>query len=204
MVDGARRFLQRFSGPGKRPLVADFDGRSGAIARLRDVAYVSPRRRSSAAMRAAAAGSRKRLGSDRHERRAGVEQVARVRAALHAAHADDGDAARARRPPRPGPARRRGSPGPDSPPVPPPSHGARSPGAGRERHRAQRVDQRDGVGAAVLRRPARSDGTSAVFGVSLTISGLAVLRAAGADDLLAAAPGRRRCPGRSRRSGRRR
>ena len=84
---------------------------------------------------------------------------------------------------------------PREPPVPPPSHGLRRRAAcrgvaagGRERHRAQRVDQRDGVGAAGLAASAHA-ATSAALGVSLTISGLRVARAHGAHDAARAGAG---------------
>ena len=74
--------------------------------------------------------------------------------------------------------------GPDSPPVPPPSHGAALAGApGRERHRAQRVDQRDGVGAARLGGP-RAGGHVGGVGRELDDQRLARARAHRAHDRL--------------------
>ena len=75
---------------------------------------------------------------------------------------------------RPGRARPRGPPGPDTPPVPPPSHGR--PAAADASPSAQRVDQRDGVGAVRPRPPRRRGRRRSQLGVSLTISGLAVQR----------------------------
>ena len=63
---------------------------------------------------------------------------------------------------------------------------------GCERHPAQRVDQRDGVGAGLLRPPRRPPATSAAFGVSLTISGLAVSGRTRVEQRARVSPGRRR------------
>ena len=145
----------------------------------------------------AGSGSRKLSVPDRHERRADVEQIAACAALCTPPMPTTGIATRAATAATWASATARIA-GPDSPPVPPPSHGvapALAARARRERHRAQRVDQRDGVGAALLRPPARRPATSAVFGVSLTISGLRVLAAHRAHDLLAAARDRRRCRG---------
>ena len=92
------------------------------------------------------------LGPDRHEGRADLQQLARVGARLDPAHPDHGDLHARRRRPPPGPARPPAPPGPRARPCPPPSHGrARAPLRGRgQRHRAQRVDQRDGVRSPLL------------------------------------------------------
>ena len=113
------------------------------------------------------------LGADRDQRRARVEQVARRggRSARRPCRRSGSRRARAtardlRQRDRAD--RRAGQPaGPAAEPRRPPARGC-------ERHRAQRVDERDGVGAGGLGGLRRRAATSAVFGVSLTISGLAV------------------------------
>ena len=118
-----------------------------------------------------------------------VEQVARVTPGLDAAHADDRD-----RDPRAhlatcASATARTA-GPDTPPVPPPSHG--SPGRrGCMRHAAQRVDERHGVGAVRPPRRPRRRPARALFGVSFTISGLAVARRGPRRAARRSPPGRR-------------
>ena len=87
----------------------------------------------------AGGGVAEALGADRDERRADVEQIARVRGALHAAHPITGIATRAATAATWASATARIA-GPDSPPVPPPSHAAaaRPPSParrGRERQR---------------------------------------------------------------------
>ena len=88
------------------------------------------------------------LGSDGDKTRARAQQISGVGPALHAAHADDrnrdrgGD--RVHLCERGGADRRT-----EIPPVMPPSHG--SPVRGSSAMPADRVDQRDGVGAGLLR-----------------------------------------------------
>ena len=121
--------------------------------------------------------------------------------ALHAAHSDDRNRTRAATAATCASATARIA-GPDRPPVPPPSH-ARPldrPALGRERHRPQRVDQRHRVGAGVLGCQ-RAGATSAVLGVSFTISGLRV-RPRTPRTTSSSCGDRRRCRGRSLRSGR--
>ena len=112
------------------------------------------------------------LGPDRDERRARVEQVARVAAASGRRPCRRRDRDARRRPRATCASATARTAGPDRPPVPPPSHGAAAARRGCERQRAQRVDQRDGVGAGGLARPRATAATSAAFGVSFTISGL--------------------------------
>ena len=140
----------------------------------------------------AGAGIAEALGADRHERRARVEQIARVRGALHAAHADrPGSAPRAATAATWASATARiAGPGQPAGAAAQPRPRARcARPARRERHRAQRVDQRHRVGAARPAAACAQAATSAVFGVSFTISGLCVCAAHGAHDLLAAARG---------------
>ena len=158
-------------------------------------------RASSRAIARAHRGVAKALGAHRHERCAHVEQLAGVRRALHAAHADHRDLHARRRRPPPGRARPARTAGPDSPPVPPARASGvaalrrGAPRARRERHRAQRVDQRDRVRAAVLGRPRAQRPRRRVLGVSLTISGLRVRGRTVRDDVLQLARDRRRCRG---------
>ena len=70
--------------------------------------------------------------------------------------------------------------GPESPPVPPPSHGRRSPPRRGDSAIARSVLISDTASAPASCAAAAQAGTSAVFGVSLTISGLRVRAATGA------------------------
>ena len=80
--------------------------------------------------------------------------------------------------------------GPDTPPVPPPSHG--SPGRrGSKRHAAQRVDRARRRRRRAPRRPRRPPPATAQFGVSFTISGLAVSGRTASSSARRLAPGRR-------------
>ena len=105
---------------------------------------------SSAATRAPGQRVAERLGADRRRRSAPAsQQVVRVTAGLDPAHARRSGSRPARGPRATCASATARTAGPDTPPVPPPSHG--SPGRrGCKRHAAQRVDQRDGVGAVRL------------------------------------------------------
>ena len=162
------------------------------------LSFCSRALRSSCGDRARRPGIAKALGADRHERRAGVEQVARVRARS------------ARRPcPTTGTLHARGDAG----------HLRQRDGADRRCRTARRCRRPATAGAcapppgasAIARSVLISDtasappswaagaqaGTSAVFGVSLTISGLRGAGAHGARRPARAAAGRRRCRARS-------
>ena len=178
--------------------------RGGRVAREPACTEVDARRRAIRRDWAApAAGIAEALGADRDQRGADVEQVA--------AHARRS----APRPCRSPGCRTRAGDGGDLGQRDGPDRRAREPAgaAAQPRRRAGAV----APGASAIARsvlisetasapPSWAAGaqaaTSAVLGVSLTISGLAVRGRTASHDLLELAPGRRRCRGRSRRWGR--